>query len=1050
MLAVVSGAPEVRARPADPIPALAEAAPLPGLTYGVEGDAIVIRDGTRWDNRPFYCNTRQCVVMAGEMPGLSGRLGALNAAVVRGAARLPFEQFAERIARYRPGRMEWELSDPKLPGLKITMTATTLSEGDGFAVRVRAGGGIAGDKLVWCYRPGMGNASVEGAPQGFKFGKLAVLLSDAKPRTRPFDYQWRYNSKKLADGSDHLPVEGPGTEFLVPLDDGAAHDFAVGDSASARLASASAAFQQGLERVIELGRQVVVDTPDPWFNAGVGASCAAMYGLYVKPVFVHSGSPRWRQPWLGWRVMDGATAYGWHSLVRDAAQARFAAQITKPNGKVAAEPDANGSRQSDNSRFYGLGKIMCLGKWYDMQSQFFDQCCREWRATGDAAFEKELLPALELHLQWARDCFDPDGDGLYESFVNTWPTDSQWYNGAGTVEETAYIYYQQRAAAEMCRRAGRIEDAARHNAEADKIHAALDKVLWVKEKGQYAAYVEQGGHRRVHDDAWIYSAHLPIEAGMSTPMQAWQAMYYTDWAMEHFKKPYGGEMRQTSNWVPGTWSLRELYHGDNFAMALGYWLGGQGDEGWEIFKGTMLDSMYGDPVPRTAYNGDRSQLIAPGGLSQPNCAIDFNDITSMFCRALVEGMFGYRPDYPNGEVTVAPAIPAAWDHASIKTPDYALSFKQDGATDLYGIELKRPAKMNVRVPVRAGRIEDVRVNGKTAEWKVEPWAGCGMLTLELPEANKAEVAITLTGRAPQAPAMVIDKKAGETKEIANAIDPQGCLGPDARAGSHMAFARVERGNAPYLQVYKVNITDPAGDAARAAKILREAPADARWFPVPMEGVFNGDIKGIFKQKYASPRPNTVSIRLGYDGYSNWMRYACKGTTPEVKCDLIASFLDQTGRLVTPQRAVFPAIGETRNIAFTSLWDNWPHSVTVPVNRKGEAVWLLVCGSTNPMQGRIANAVITFRYADGNEEKMELIPPMNFWSMLSFGIDYNYKRDGFALPKEPPAQVQLGANCRAMVYGWKLRDGVELKDVTLETLSQEVIIGLMGVSVMNSK
>ena len=77
--------------------------------------------------------------------------------------------------------------------------------------------------------------------------------------------------------------------------------------------------------------------------------------------------------------------------------------------------------------------------------------------------------------------------------------------------------------------------------------------------------------------------------------------------------------------------------------------------------------------------------------------------------------------------------------------------------------------------------------------------------------------------------------------------------------------------------------------------------------------------------------------------------------------------------------------------------------------------------------------------------------MNFWSLCKFGrVDYDYKRDGFALPKERPPQVQLGENCRAMVYGWKLRDGVALKSVTLETLSQEVVIGLMGVSVMNPR
>jgi hypothetical protein len=103
-----------------------------------------------------------------------------------------------------------------------------------------------------------------------------------------------------------------------------------------------------------------------------------------------------------------------------------------------------------------------------------------------------------------------------------------------------------------------------------------------------------------------------------------------------------------------------------------------------------------------------------------------------------------------------------------------------------------------------------------------------------------------------------------------------------------------------------------------------------------------------------------------------------------------------------------------------------------------------------MQGRIANAVITFRYADGVEEHLDLVPPFNFWSMVPFGADYDMKKDAFALPKDPPPQVRLGDNCRAMVYGWKLRPGIALKEVALETLSQEVVIGLMGVSVMNPR
>ena len=103
-----------------------------------------------------------------------------------------------------------------------------------------------------------------------------------------------------------------------------------------------------------------------------------------------------------------------------------------------------------------------------------------------------------------------------------------------------------------------------------------------------------------------------------------------------------------------------------------------------------------------------------------------------------------------------------------------------------------------------------------------------------------------------------------------------------------------------------------------------------------------------------------------------------------------------------------------------------------------------------MQTRIANAEIRFHYADGQEEKLELVPPWNFWTLCPWGgEDYNYDLDAFCLPKQPPPSVQLGRNCRALVMSWKLRAGVELKEVTLETLSQDVVIGLMGVSLMGS-
>jgi hypothetical protein len=186
-----------------------------------------------------------------------------------------------------------------------------------------------------------------------------------------------------------------------------------------------------------------------------------------------------------------------------------------------------------------------------------------------------------------------------------------------------------------------------------------------------------------------------------------------------------------------------------------------------------------------------------------------------------------------------------------------------------------------------------------------------------------------------------------------------------------------------------------------------------------------------------------------DGYSAWTFPYWKEPVPTIDLSNLDQLGDSHGRILTPQNVPFRRFAADRNIAFTSLWDNWPRSVTVPVGQSADLAWLLVCGSTFPMQTRIANAEIRFRYSGGEEEKLELIPPENFWTLSPWGgEDYNYELDAFCLPKQPPPAVHLGRNCRAMVLSWKLRPGVELKEVTLETLSQDVVIGLMGVSLMN--
>ncbi len=272
------------------------------------------------------------------------------------------------------------------------------------------------------------------------------------------------------------------------------------------------------------------------------------------------------------------------------------------------------------------------------------------------------------------------------------------------------------------------------------------------------------------------------------------------------------------------------------------------------------------------------------------------------------------------------------------------------------------------------------------------------------------------------------------------------------AGDHLVFALAQIGNAQQWREFKIKVTDASSDAAQAKKHVQVIPENAHWNCLDLQNILNGDIRTIFQQKYLSPRPNTCSLRIAEDGYSTWQMMLDKNNhPPTITLDNVPRLLTQTNRLVTPQGVPFQWSGITTNIAFTSQWDNWPRQVTADVNQSGDAVWFLICGSSNPMQVQIANAELRLRYADGVVEKIELIPPFNFWSLCPMsGSDYDYERDAFCLPKTPPATVQLGENCRAMLLNWRLRPGVKLEDVTLETLSQEVVIGLMGVTVMNGK
>jgi hypothetical protein len=1083
----------LRAQPAQPVAT---------TLFQAEGDAIVSHNGPHYNDRPIYGGADSVFPIAGDRPVL--RLirdpylySSFLVAYVRGDHAMWLQDAADIAAQYRPDRMEWIVKDPAFAGTTLDLQMVPLAGTRGMAIRFQAHGAQAGDRLVWLagsgkywkritggtafdpnpatasmgfvpkdcagndvqvtgetftIRPAAGEA-VPPAPQVKPFtvvGACSVashpVITDAALWTHPLELA-KGPAKDLPAVCGTLPVTDDGEVFW---------SVELSDTDKPVLNSPAQAFDAGLDRAKKIGSQVTVDTPDSPFNAAVGASCAVMDEIFVAPTFMHAPM-NWRSPWMGWRSLFGSIAYGWHDRVDSDVQFLINTQIKdSTNTTAAVDPQSDLSKQGKNSCYFlGAGKLVGnkqgYQNGYDMQSQFFDQAIQNWRYTADPEMEKTLRPALEKHLAWMKTCFDPTDSGVYESYLNTWPTDDQWYNGGGTAEETAYAYRGHLAALDMARRAGDAQAVALHTAELEKIRAGFFKQLWIADKGHSGAYREQSDYQRLHEDCWMYSIFLPIDAGMLNVDQAASSLHFTEYGLERYPMPTGGERVITSNWVPAIRTVRNLHSGDEYALALAYFQTGLADEGWNVLNGTYIPAVY--------------NYKAPGDLAGDGNGIDFSDSTNMFCRAVVEGVFGYTPDYPNGVVKIAPQFPTSWDHAAINTPDMSLTFTSKEKVISCAVELTKPAAMDIRVPVRTSHVAGVKVNGEDSKWELLPGFGNSIVRVQVPSSAKATVDITCTDVLPQYPGVPMEVTSGQQLALAfdgatvtEVHDPQGALvQPQVKdgkligevshnEGDHLVLALVKAGEAPQWRSLKLHVTDTQAVAKRAAAVLKKVPAGAKWDSLDLSGVFNGDIRTIYQQHYISPRPNTCSLRLADDGYRTWMMG--KEPLPDIDLTGAAALLKGADQLVTPQGVPFRWSAADKNIAFTSRWDNWPKTVTVPVNKKGNAVWFLVCGSTNPMQTRIANAEIRLKYSDGVTETLSLVPPLNYWNLCPIDHhDYTYKDVGFCLPKVPPPTVQLGNNCRAMLLNHRLRDGVELESVTLETLSQEVVVGLMGVTVM---
>ena len=744
-----------------------------------------------------------------------------------------------------------------------------------------------------------------------------------------------------------------------------------------------------------LTSRIQFDTPDPFINTLGGALSLAADGDWDGQTWLH-GCIGWRMPLAGWRAAYVGDVLGWNDRAISHFDAYAKSQVTDVPATIphpSQDPALNLARAEKKwgTQMYSNGYI-CRNPerndqmhHYDMNLNYIDELLWHFQYDADTTYMRKMWPVITSHLAWEKRNYDPDGDHLYDAYCCIWASDALYYNGGAVTHSSAYNYRGNKLAARIAEMIG--EDPQPYLDEAEAIRKAMNERLWLPEKGVWAEYQDAMGLKRTHDHPAVWSIYTPIDCGACTPQQAFEATRYIDEHIPHIPVTTAADPTRfytisTSDWMPYSWSINNVAAAEVMHTALAYFEAGRPDEAYRLMKGNILDQMYYGISP--ANFGQISFYDAARG----ECYRDFGDCIGISSRTLLQGFFGVIPQALDGRCIIRPGFPTKWEHVAVRTPYLEYRFTRENGVDRYEItqHFRQPLKIVFRQNLGNGAYRDIE--GTTAEHQIIY-------------------------------VKAVDVEVSQTRDTL--LAEQDC------------------------SLKSLGLEEP--DLSKPFK------------PQTINGFYNAEVDDIFKNKYLSPRPQTTTLQIPTQGIGEWCH---PQLTAEIN-DSVFRTLIKGGKFVVagvPFRT--PAAG--KNIVYTSLWDNYPDSVVIPVKGRAESAYLLMAGSTNHMQSRIDNGLIIATYKDGAQDTLALRNPDNWCP-----VEQDYYVDGkaFQAPQPRPYRVCFGTGDVSRdlgktldiqgVYGREIPGGAglllrmplnskkKLKSLTLRTLSNDVVIGLMAVT-----
>ena len=967
--------------------------------YMPEGNAFVCVNGSSRYTRALYGSTAEWRLETSDRPVFAtykkNQTGNIRFRISDGRQTMWLDEAEYCKASYEAGRRDYLLKDRRWGKGELDISVLAFPDTEG---------------AVWRF-----------TVRGFDNRKLkveAVLSQTVVPKpVRSGDIGSFLKPGTFEPASSEASVLGsvsrlsPGSIFYFSVDG----ENQLSTAESAKMQSRYDAAEQWRNK---LASSVIFHTPDAYINPIGGALVMAADGAWDGKVWQH-GAVGWRMSLPGWRGAYMGDFLGMQDRQRIHFDAYAKSQVTDV---PVTEPHLMDEKNNLARGTYKWGTPMYSNGYicrnpeknnqfhhYDMNLVYIDELLWHFQFDADTAYMRKMWPVIKSHLAWEKQAWDPDNDGLYDAYCCIWASDALQYNSGAVTHSSAYNYRANLLAARIAGIIG--ENPGPYQEEADRIMKAMNERLWLKDAGHWAEYQDFMGLKRVHRDAALWSIYTPIDCGAGTPEQNYWATRYIDRHIPHIPYIYNKVEYQTlstSDWALYEWSINNVAMAEVMHTILAYYQAGRTEEAYQLLKANILDFMYLGSSP--ANFGQLSQLDVATGEGYR----DFADVTGISSRALIQGLYGITPNALEGECIIRPGFPAAWDSASVHTSYLDYSFKRVNGKDVFDViqNFKRPLKLVIRQNLGGGKYKDTAFSTDKVQH------------IEMP---------------------TITPKKDEKEKV---------------------------GKYPLAE----SIAEQAVDAWASIKGVGNdfdelKPEECR--RVNMDKAFNANVSDIFKNQYLSPRSPYTTLCVPTQGIGDWC--STKKTAHVDDTKFRSLIKDGVFWAHVDGDLPFRSPKEGKNIAYTSLWDNYPDSISVALKGKASHAYLLMAGSTNAMQYAIGNAVVRVEYSDGTSDELMLTPPVN-WCPIE--QDFLENTTAFPQPELRPYRVglasgkvsrhlfrdlHLAANKNmADVPGFKkavaeIEGGAailldmpldarkKLKRFTFRALSNEVIVGLMGIT-----